>query len=256
MAGADWRRCRAGFGPGRGPRSRPGLQQPDQRRPVQHFSARRGDHGRDPRDSRLDQLSRRGTFAARRILRARAVCDGGHGHSGGRKRTGHRVRGAGDELHLHLYSGGLPAPLHQIERSLAEIFPARLFCHGLLSLRHRDGLRRHGHHQDRRHSVLHYGAVLHAFARHAGPRPDFRGAGIQGGRRAVPNLCAGRLRRRAHARDRPAGFRAQGRDVRRDAADLHGGLRRLSEPLVLGDLRSPPCSRCSSAISPRSCRPT
>ena len=37
-----------------------------------------------------------------------------------------------------------------LERSVAEIFPARLVRHGVFPLRHRDGLRRHGHHAHRR----------------------------------------------------------------------------------------------------------
>ena len=37
----------------------------------------------------------------------------------------------------------------QVQRSLAEIFPARLVRHGVLPLRHRHGLRRHRHHAHR-----------------------------------------------------------------------------------------------------------
>ena len=72
----------------------------------------------------------------------------------------------------------------------------------------------------------------------AGPGPcaAVRGAGIQGCCCAIPDLCAGRLRRRADTGFRIAGFGAKGRDVRSDAADFLCGVRELERNLVLGDL--------------------
>ena len=37
----------------------------------------------------------------------------------------------------------------RVERSLAQVFPARLVCHGVLPLWHRHGLRRRGLNEDR-----------------------------------------------------------------------------------------------------------
>ena len=95
----------------------------------------------------LDYLDEEG-IAARRILRARVVRHGRHGHPGGRERTRHRVRRPRNELDFHLRARRLPPPRAEVERSLAEIFPARLVRHRLLPLRHRHDLRRHGHHAD------------------------------------------------------------------------------------------------------------
>ena len=57
--------------------------------------------------------------------------------------------GARNFLHLHLHPGGLPQKRASASESAAQVLPAGLLRHGLLPLRHRPHLRRHGIHQHR-----------------------------------------------------------------------------------------------------------
>ncbi len=84
----------------------------------------------------------------------------------------------------------------------------------------------------------------------------FVGLGFKVVAAPVPDLRPGRLRRRAHAGHRAARLRAQSRHLRADAAHF---LRRASAPRTTsgsGPSGFPRSSPCSSAISPRWCRPT
>ena len=51
----------------------------------------------------------------------------------------------GVELDFQLHTCGIPARFDEIERGVAEIFSAGIFCHGVFSLRHRAGVWRDGH---------------------------------------------------------------------------------------------------------------
>ena len=93
-------------------------------------------------------------------------------------------------------------------------------------------------------------------ARGAGHRDDVCRPWLQSGRCAVPDLRPGRVRRRAQSGDGAARLRAEDRDVRADAARFLRGAtaqRSLTGSGRSGDVRFSPCS---SAISPRWCKPT
>ena len=241
-------RCRA--------RSRPGLQRPDQFGHVQHLSARHRDRRRHPGHSRLHQLPRAGRLAARRILRARPVRYRGHGHSRGRERTGHRLRRPRDEFHLHLHSRGLPPARRQVQRSFAEIFPAGLFRHGILPVRHRHGLRRYRHHQNRRNSGLSRRAILafhrSRFSAWASSSSGSDSKSSPRRSRSTVRTCTKALPLRSLRCSLPVPRQLP---LPSCCAFLWWPS---AQPRISGSgpYSFPPCSPCSSAISPLSCRPT
>ena len=145
------------------------------------------------------------------------------------------------------------------QRSSAQIFPARLVRHRVLSLRHRHGLRRHGHNHHRQNSAGSRRRFLCGrFARpgHPRPRPDVRRPGFQSRYRAIPNLRPGRVRRRPVAGYRAFGFGPKGCGIRAHAAHFRGFLRLCIGHFGSGPSGFPPFSPCSSAILRRSFRPT
>ena len=216
------------------------LQRTDSRRSFQHFRARRRHWRGGAVRARRHQLPRRRKPAARRILRAGAVRHGGHGNPGRRQRIADRIRRPGNELDFELHPGRVPQARYKIQRIVAEIFYSGLVCHRVFPVRHRHGLRRHRNHPHRpgaagaRSDHQRNRSGARAFDPRA--RADFRRPRIQGGRRAVSHLWAGRIRRRADSGHGPARFGAQGRDLRPDASDFLRGVPRRSAFLVLGHL--------------------
>jgi len=114
-------------------------------------------------------------------------------------------------------------------------FATAFFLYGVAMV-----LWRYRHHEGRRHSVLPGGAVWNSIARDSRARLIFVGLGQSGGR-AIPDLWAGRVRRRAHARSPPCSHRSEGRDVCLHVADLRRRIWRVGKSLVLGPSSYPRC---------------
>ena len=87
-------------------------------------------------------------------------------------------------------------------------------------------------------------------------RVPARRARLQGRGRAVPHVDARRVPGRAHAGHRVHGVGDEGGRVRGDAAHLRRRVPALRASTGGRSSSGSPCSRCSSAASPRSCRPT
>ena len=188
-------------------------------RSFQHFLPPIDRHGRAAGGAGFVRLSRTRAHRAWRVLRPGALCGRRHGRDGQRRRTDDRIRGPRSELDFHLHPGGIPPRRSGIERSGDEVFSAGLVRDGIFPLRRGSALRRYGHDAARSDDPHRSGGC-------AGTVPPRTGAGaggtrIQGGRRAVSDVDAGRVPGRAHAGDRAHGFRTEGGGVCAAAAHSH-----------------------------------
>ncbi len=219
-ADADWRprRDRARLRPGRVVpavgtrraelRSRPRRQL----RPLHHHHAL---HRRTPDDRLLGADHPPGRPAAGRVLRPDAVRDRGHDADGDGHGSAHDLPGARDPVDFGLRDDGAPPRFAAGDRGGVQVLPARRVRERVLPLRH--GADLHAHRIDAARARRHVdGGRGHAdLADDAGGHgPAPRRLRVQDLGGAVPHVDAGRLRGRAHGRDRLHVHGRQGGGVR------------------------------------------
>ena len=188
------------------------------------------------------------------------------------QRADHDLHRPGNFLHRHLHAGRLSARRQAQQRIRAQIFPAGLVRHRVPALRRRAGSTASP--ASTNLDADPQRARTPAPARLAGlrrrrRRADVRRPRLQGFRRAVPDLGAGRLSGRARAGVGVPFRRSESRRVRDFPAHLHDRLRARSpigwEPLVWivallyhdhRQLRRAHADRTSSACWPTAPSPT
>ncbi|CAA9364199.1 MAG: NADH-ubiquinone oxidoreductase chain N, partial [uncultured Gemmatimonadetes bacterium] len=163
---------------------------------------------------------------SRRVPRAGALRHRGDDADGRGPRPDAAVRGAGGDVAGHLRAGGLRPDGPALVRGVAQVLPAGRLLQRVLFVRPGAGVGHGGHHQpprDRAGGHRGRGAVRGRLPGGDGAHPG--GLRLQGGGDALPHVDAGRVRRRAHARDGADVHRGQGGGVRGLHPRVRGGLR-------------------------------